>query len=92
MPNYEFRCEDCGPFERILALTEAAEATGCPECEGLADRVYSMPGVISTSKAVKEARRRNERGAEPKVSGGVPPEQPASRESPGAGRPWQISH
>lgn len=91
MPLYEFLCESCGAFERRRPFGEANDPMPCPGCEENARRVYSAPGVISTSAAQKKARGLNERGTEPKLvkrrEGGKPrPPQPVR------GRPWQIGH
>ena len=91
MPLYEFCCETCGTFEKLLPFGEAGGTQACPACERGASRVYSMPGVVSVSAAEKKARLINEKGSEPKVMKKFrETAHPAPARS--GGRPWQISH
>lgn len=96
MPYYEFCCEACGPFERLLGLGEAGESMSCPGCSSPARRAYSMPGVVSVSRETKKARQLNEKGAEPKVArrpeGEPAAAPPSSRPVRGGARPWQVGH
>lgn len=92
MPAYDFLCEDCGSFDLILSFLEAGESAACPGCGSAARRVYSMPGVISTSRAREKIRLLNERGAEPRVNKGPATGNAAPKPSRVGGRPWQINH
>jgi putative FmdB family regulatory protein len=40
MPIYEYRCENCGKFEKLQKITEEA-LTNCPECDGKVERLIS---------------------------------------------------
>lgn len=91
MPLYEFLCEDCGSFERRRPFGESNDPTPCPDCGEHTRRVYSAPGVVSTSAAQKKARSLNERGAEPKLAKRREGEKSAAPK-PVRGRPWQIGH
>ncbi len=94
MPRYEFLCEVCGTFERWRDHRESGSSTPCPSCNAAARRVYSMPGFNVTSKAGKEARLREEQGAEPRLVERPRAEEPAPSPKPRrvGGRPWQMSH
>lgn len=46
MPTYDYRCENCGKFEKVQKISEAA-LTICPECGGQAERLISKNvGVV----------------------------------------------
>ena len=47
MPNYEYRCEDCGHvFEKLHGMSEEPELD-CPRCSGQTSRIISGgSGVI----------------------------------------------
>ncbi|AZR72141.1 FmdB family transcriptional regulator [Anoxybacter fermentans] len=45
MPTYEYKCENCGRFERFEKIT-AEPLTECPTCKGKVHRVISAVGVI----------------------------------------------
>lgn len=91
VPYYEFCCEACGPFERLLGLGEAGESTSCPGCSSPARRAYSMPNVASVSRETKKARLLNEKGSEPKLTKKPEPGAGSPRLVRG-GRPWQVGH
>lgn len=40
MPTYEYKCENCGTFEKLQSITEKP-LTNCPECEGKVQRLIS---------------------------------------------------
>ncbi|NLV20625.1 MAG: transcriptional regulator [Syntrophomonadaceae bacterium] len=40
MPIYDYRCENCGKFEKVQKISEAALTT-CPECGGKVERLIS---------------------------------------------------
>ena len=91
MPNYEFSCKTCGTFEQRLSFAEVSGSAPCPVCGESAGRVYSMPGISSTSGSQREARLLNERGAEPKVVRNTDGDTVPKPVRVG-GRPWQINH
>lgn len=64
MPRYEYICEECGPFILWMSMSEVTERVVCPDCEQMSKRMYSAPGLIFTSQAL---RQRIERGVEPKI-------------------------
>lgn len=70
MPVYEFRCEDCGPFEQRRSFVEAGDPMTCPSCGEGARRVYSMPATKNVPAALSDAMHRVEKSAhEPEVAG-----------------------
>ncbi len=92
MPYYEFLCEACGPFERLLGLGEAGDSTSCPGCRATSRRVYSVPGVVSVSRETKKARLLNEKGSEPKLAKKPEREPGTGSRLVRGGRPWQVGH
>ena len=46
MPIYEYRCENCGKFEKMQKFSEPALVV-CPECAGQVQRIISKNvGVV----------------------------------------------
>lgn len=43
MPLYEYRCEQCGPFEQRRQSEDASRPLPCPRCSATARRVYTPP-------------------------------------------------
>ena len=97
MPQYEFHCEHCGSFECWRPLEEASRPMICPQCQTVARRVYTAPGLVRTPPALAQARYSEEKSMhEPEV---ITREKPAPKEEkpsrvayPSHGRPWQIGH
>ncbi len=97
MPLYAFHCEQCGPFECWRSLSEASVPMVCPQCQAIARRIYTTPGLVRTPAALGKALYRAEKSAyEPEVirrDASIPTEEkpvPIMRQS--HGRPWQIGH
>ena len=40
MPTYDYRCENCGKFEKVQKISEDA-ITICPQCGGEVERLIS---------------------------------------------------
>ncbi|MBV9229240.1 MAG: zinc ribbon domain-containing protein [Chloroflexi bacterium] len=97
MPRYEFCCENCGLFEHWRSFDEASVPMICPQCQAVARRVYTTPGLVKTPAALAHAMYRAEKSAyEPEV---VRQEHPVPQEEKPSqvmyqshGRPWQIGH
>jgi putative FmdB family regulatory protein len=97
MPLYEFRCENCGPFECRRQLDEAGIPMLCPQCQAIASRVYTAPGLVKTPSALAQALHRSEKSAyEPEVTRREHPRPEEEKASQVVyqthGRPWQIGH
>jgi putative FmdB family regulatory protein len=41
--TYEYRCSDCGTFDRSLPMGTARESARCPTCGRESHRVFSVP-------------------------------------------------
>lgn len=68
MTSYEYRCRTCGPFSIARAMGDALSQTACPECGGVARRVFTPPGLSRTRTALATAISRAEASAtEPAV-------------------------
>jgi putative FmdB family regulatory protein len=69
VPNYDFVCEKCGPFEQRRSFAEASNPMMCPSCEEEAKRVSSMPATTRMPAAtLLNAVHRAEKSAhEPRV-------------------------
>lgn len=100
MPLYEFRCETCGPFEQWRRLSETTTPMLCPTCQVAAKQIYSAPGLIMTSSAL---RRRVDQSAEPKVVTRHQSQEPChnhhahgdkshTHNHAHLGRPWMVGH
>ncbi len=61
MPNYEFACAECGPFTLRRSVEERNESASCPECEGAAERLISMPALSLMAAPQRQAHSRNEK-------------------------------
>ncbi|MBA4493436.1 FmdB family zinc ribbon protein [Paenactinomyces guangxiensis] len=89
MPEYEFRCEECGPFVQWISMKSITETIICPTCENEANRIYSPPGVILTSCTL---RRRVKQSVIPKVV----QREKANGQHYGhrhrTNRPWMVGH
>src|SRR5258708_8978842 len=84
MPRYEFRCENCGPFECRRPLDEVSVPMVCPKCQAVARRVYTAPGLVKTPPALAHGLYRAEKSAfEPEV---IKREYPVSEEE----KPSQV--
>ncbi len=95
MPRYEFLCAACGPFEQWRPFAEASAPMRCPNCQMLARRVFSPPGLARTPPALARALYRAEKSAyEPEVVRRDPPRREEDAPKPvyrqARGRPWQI--
>lgn len=45
MPTYEYKCENCGTFEKIQKIS-ASPLTECPDCKGEVKKIIGAPGII----------------------------------------------
>ncbi len=60
MPLYEFRCNDCGSFDRAFPMTTVPDALACPACGvAAARRPGGSPGRGSSpiARAVEATQR-----------------------------------
>ena len=90
MARYDYRCDDCGTFEVSTAMGAAPRSAACPCCARDARRLFTVPLIARTPKALGALRAREERSRDdPEVVTSVPPPnrpQPSPRRSqPGAG-------
>lgn len=44
MPLYEYQCEKCGRFERIVKFSDPPLAA-CPTCNGAVQKLFSSPAI-----------------------------------------------
>lgn len=49
MPYYDYRCPECGPFDRRRPLSESALPSDCPKCGKESPRMLSAPHVAGSS-------------------------------------------
>jgi putative FmdB family regulatory protein len=71
---YEYRCSDCGIFERSMPMGTATESARCPSCGRDASRVFSVPMTYRTPKPLAATLAREEASREyPEVVEHVPP-------------------
>lgn len=55
MPTYEYRCEQCGPFDQRRDAEQANAPLTCPRCWAPARRVYTPPGIHKRTGSLAEA-------------------------------------
>ena len=51
MPYYDYRCPECGPFDRRRPISECTLTSPCPKCGTEAARMLSAPHVGGGSAA-----------------------------------------
>ena len=74
MAIYEYRCSDCGIFERSMPMGTATRSATCPTCGRDAKRAYSVPMTYRTSKPLATMLAREEASRDyPEVVDHVPP-------------------
>jgi len=44
MPTYEYKCDNCGPFEVERKITDKP-LSNCPTCAGPVKRLISLPSI-----------------------------------------------
>ena len=70
MPLYEFRCPECGPFERHRAMAQASTPVPCPTCSGPAPRVYTpLRALIGRGSGAGADRLDRAVSGEPVITG-----------------------
>jgi len=86
VPFYEYRCDDCGPFDALRSIEDATLPLPCPHCAQAARRVYTPPGgrsragLTGAASAGDRARLDRARTGEPVVTGS-----PSGRRLPSRG-------
>ena len=45
MPNYDYECENCGPFMENRPMAEFDRPQPCPDCNGPAPRLLTCPAL-----------------------------------------------
>ena len=45
MPNYDYECENCGPFSEQRPMAEFDRPQPCPDCNELAPRMLTLPAI-----------------------------------------------
>jgi putative FmdB family regulatory protein len=106
MPEYDYLCEQCGPFSEVRPMAAYADPQPCPGCGEAAPRaLLTMPALGMMDAGRRVAHATNERSAHaPAVSSRHPAgcgccsgKSPAGAAAgtakgfPGK-RPWMISH
>ncbi|WP_395451114.1 FmdB family zinc ribbon protein [Aminobacter sp. UC22_36] len=68
MPLYNYVCDDCGPFEEWVPMSDALRACACPQCEEQSNRDVAAPRLSLMNGKLRRALARSEQsGTEPKV-------------------------
>lgn len=74
MAIYEYRCVECGTFERSMPMGTATPSASCPACGRDGNRVFSAPMTSRTPGRLTEAFAREEASRDyPEVVDRVPP-------------------
>jgi putative FmdB family regulatory protein len=81
--TYEYRCSDCGIFEKSMPMGTATESARCPTCGDDGNRVFSVPmtyrtpGSLAAMLAREEASRDRPEVVD-RVPSGTRPRRPAA--------------
>jgi putative FmdB family regulatory protein len=68
MPIYDYECASCGPFRRMMKMSEAGAACACPACGEPGRKQVTAPYLADMKPQTRMAHARNEKSAhEPKV-------------------------
>ena len=55
MPNYEYRCPECGIVEKFYPMGAAPSAEACSACGNAAKRLFSAPLLARTPQRLASA-------------------------------------
>ena len=61
MPLYDYQCPDCGAFDDLRPVSDAAEPAGCPQCGTLSPRMIRPPQLLEMDASLRKAHAVNER-------------------------------
>lgn len=89
MPLYEFRCANCGEFEKWQMLAEAGNPVSCPQCDRPSEKIFSPPNINLNSGGLN--LRRTESKEPQLVKRDREPKSPRYKQSR-CDRPWMIGH
>lgn len=91
MAIYAFTCEDCGPFELLRPMAEAAAPASCPRCGAAARRVFTPPGLAMLAAPMRRVLNEEDKSAhEPDVVAQRRGRPLPHRHEPSP--PWVLSH
>ncbi len=64
MPNYDYLCQECGPFTQMRPMRDCDLPSACPDCGGMAPRaMLTAPFCSTVSPETRLAHATNERSA-----------------------------
>lgn len=63
MPTYRYRCAEHGDFDSSHPITEVPDRRPCVRCASAAVRVFTPPGLLTTSATVAAAMEIHARSA-----------------------------
>jgi putative FmdB family regulatory protein len=70
---YEYRCSDCGTFEKSMPMGTATASAECPACGADGNRVFSAPMTSRTPKPLAAMLAREDASRDrPEVVNRVP--------------------
>ena len=73
MPTYGYDCPRCGAFDLVRPMAQASAPATCPECSGVARRVWGSPALRSLDAGVRQALDAEARSADsPAVVSSLP--------------------
>ena len=88
MAIYEYRCSDCGTFDRSMPMGTAPESARCPTCGRESHRVFSVPMTYRTPDRLAAMFAREEASRDqPEVVNRVPPKARPARPGSAASSP-----
>lgn len=89
MPLYAYKCDDCGPFDTWRKMAEVGQPMACPDCEAIAIRVFTAPGInLNSGSLFKQVA-----SSEPRlVKRQGEPAKPQPQSPRQGSRPWMLGH
>ncbi|MDC0831477.1 hypothetical protein CKA32_003857 [Geitlerinema sp. FC II] len=88
MPLYEYRCARCGEFEAWRTIAERQTPVNCPQCEAIAQRIFSPPMVNLNAGSLSSKSSTSE----PRVVKAQREPTPSRYQPSQSGRPWMVGH
>lgn len=86
MPLYDYRCKNCGNFEKWLQLADLDSPVRCSSCQQVTIRLISAPNISLNIGRFPQPDQT------PQVVTRQKSAPPLRLQQAKAGRPWMVSH
>ncbi|MBX2881371.1 MAG: zinc ribbon domain-containing protein [Granulosicoccus sp.] len=61
MPVYQYHCDSCGQFEKLVPMSQSRAFCECPDCHSRATRRIAAPFLALVADNTRKGLERNER-------------------------------